>query len=177
MIKYRKILSFSLGVIILSITTNAYATGNWIEFNNNTGVDLYWSNTGDIDDCASSDKKLSKDSSGTIRVDDSDHRAFDLAGVTTALHICQNAKDSSGNTVVDNYILLNLYYKQTNSIKFSCDWDQDLEGLILINGNIELKLTTINPNGGGLTRQGCIYTGELIQGTLMSNGEEIHIRN
>ncbi len=163
MIKYRKILSFSLGVIILSITSNAYATGNWINVNNKTGGDLYWSNSGDENDCATKINTLSVGQSETIRVDTSDYAKDEMKGVSTKLYICQE-ENSNGDI---HFMVLNLWFVY-GFWEFKCEWDQVLEGLFMVNNN--LKMLNSSPE------HGCIFYGHIYPGTLYKNGEEVHNR-
>ncbi len=164
MIKYRKILSFSLGVIILSLTSNAYATGNWINVNNNTGGDLYWSNSGDENDCVTKENTLSEGQSGTIRVDSSEFAKDEMKGVSTALYICQE-ENTNGDI---NFIVLNLRYVY-GFLVFKCEWDHVLEGLFMNYDKIEIKNSP--------STHGCIYYGYINEGTLFINGKEVHTRH
>ncbi len=166
MIKCRKILWLSLGVIIFSITSSAYASGTWIQINNKSGGDLYWSNSGDEDDCARNKKALTK---GRIRVDgqEDDYINIDWTGVSATIYICQE-ENSNGDI---NFMVLNLRYI-AKALKTSCDWDQELWGLYLTNDDIELKVFLENST----KRTGCVFSGDMYEGTLFINGEEVHTR-
>ncbi len=160
MIKCRKILWFSLGVIIFSITSSAYATGTWIQINNKSGENLYWSNSGDETDCAKNKKPLTR---GRIRVDHEKYNENREEGVSATIHICHEADDGE-----IRYMLLNL--EQIGWIKPGCKWDQELWGLYLVNETIKLKeWDTLNAHG-------CFYRGDMYPGTLFKNGKEIHKR-
>ncbi len=162
MIKCRKILWFSLGVIIFSITSSAYATGTWIQIDNESGGDLYWSNSGDETDCAKNKKPLTQ---GEIRVDQEKEKYSDRSanGVSATVHICHEADDGE-----IRYMLLNL--EQIGWIKPGCKWDQELWGLYLANDKIELKGYMEAPITG------CIFRGDMYPGTLYKNGEAIRKR-